>query len=198
MSLFNLVTDLALGWGAKASTPPMELRARAAAAPAPARRQVRRDIMILRDNDFPTQDVPHKRYNLEKKGDRQLSLPKSRRTPRGEQGFEGRQHGNTEGRWAGTRNSQTFSFTADGACDVLVVLEYGNLHKLNIKTVINFRYSQIEPLMDSIDRTQASRPAFAGRTTHFILAGPSLRLEKEPIIGAKFSPLHRHHVSHTD
>lgn len=76
MSLFNLVTDLALGWGAKASTPPMELRARAAAAPAPARRQVRRDIMILRDNDFPTPDVPHKRYDLEKKGDRQLWLPK--------------------------------------------------------------------------------------------------------------------------
>jgi len=57
MSLFNLVTDLALGWGAKASTPPMELRARA--APAPARRQVRRQIMMLRNEKF-TQDVPHK------------------------------------------------------------------------------------------------------------------------------------------
>ena len=76
----------------------MELRVRAAAAPAPARRQVRRDIMILRDKKC-TQDVPHKRYDLDHEGDKHLSLPKSKE----EQGYEGRQHGNTKGRWAGDK-----------------------------------------------------------------------------------------------
>ena len=83
MSLFNLVTDLALGWGTKASTPiAAELRA------AAARRQVRRGIMLLLDvqQDFPTQDVSQKIQTRERSDGRQLLLAsiavKSRRCPK--------------------------------------------------------------------------------------------------------------------